>query len=102
MKFVDFLEKYGLACFIGFFFLLLSVLLVLCIPWGGVDYQVIAYTAGDTSCLFRITEHRLYGDRIREDIETVYKVGDNFYIELNDRYVEIEELIKPRKGKENK
>lgn len=102
MNFVDFLEKYGLACIFGFIFLFTFVLVLICVPWGGVDYQVIAYTAGDASCLLRTTEHRLFEDKISEKIKTVYELGDDFYVEIGNKYVEIEELIKPRKGKENK
>ena len=89
----DFLEKYGLAIFIGFGLLFMLSLVVICVPWFGVDYQVFAYTPGDTKCLLRVTEHRLFYDRIHEEIEPVYECGGNCYVEIDSKYVEVGELM---------
>ena len=90
----DFLEKYSVACFIGFGLLLMIGLAIVCIPFYGVDYQVFVYMPGDTNCLLRITEHRLFYDKIHEEIEPVYEIGGNFYVEIDEKFVELGELMK--------
>ena len=92
---IDFLEHYGLACLLIFTFLSLIVWLGgFVIPFFGVEYQVLAYTAGDTSCLLRRTDHCLFMDDMEESIEPVYEIGGNYYVEIGSKYVEVEELQK--------
>ena len=91
----DFLDNYGLACLLIFTFLSFIVWLVgFVIPFFGVDYQILAYAAGDTSCLLRQTNHCLFIDDIEERIESVYEIGGNYYIEIGEKYVELGDLMK--------